>query len=795
MKRRLLCFLLCFSFLFALMPLPAQATFIPYVEVGITRPVVGGRAIRYWNGNIEVPEDAPYEGVFVSYWRDEYGNEINDENYRFEANRTYSIKITVHTELADGFTTATKMRLKDIPTSAYSVRFDNCINGYLSYVFTFRLGGTTTDTTIDTLRISGIGTPQVLGTPAEEVTVTYNNTNGYHLSWRGEFDADGRFRDGWTYTMKLTVYAVDGYKFATDGSLDVTIDGKRPDYISSIGRAVTLTSYYTLPPSDIIGSVCIEGLWPTAGSYAHPLKSGQLKVPSDANYKIDDITYEGVWHDENGKAMTSNDPFISGRKYSYTVFVSPKNPLTHKFSTDTAGYLSHHPFDAYSAKQVAYKDYSKEYTLGFTYTILSRPATDSITDVSVFEIDVPKAGRTPDMHFALGSAGYYLYPTDGMTWTEDGYSMNPTDTFREGHRYAVSIWLQAKPGYEFATGVTGNPSVSARFNGESIKVNRAYEQDPSDVIELFCDFGTLHTHQMTAIARLEPTCTEDGQEAHYLCVTCGKFFADAAGSTQIDPKTWGAIPAPGHTGGTATVTELAHCDVCGSPYGEYATHTHEYYSSAQLWEHWKECAICGDIIDLEYHQLNEYGKCEGCGFIDPMASPFTDVSSSAYYYEPVLWAVAYDITTGTSATTFSPDATCSRAQAVTFLWRATGSPDPSVFAKVFADVPTGAYYEKAVKWAVGSSITNGTSATTFSPNTDCSRAQIVTLLWRMFGCPEVSGKNPFTDVPANAYYYDAVMWAVERGITNGTSATTFSPNTVCTRGQIVTFLFRAISGE
>lgn len=173
-------------------------------------------------------------------------------------------------------------------------------------------------------------------------------------------------------------------------------------------------------------------------------------------------------------------------------------------------------------------------------------------------------------------------------------------------------------------------------------------------------------------------------------------------------------------------------------------------------------------------------------------NPFKDVSASAYYYGAVIWASENGITGGTSATTFSPNATCTRAQAVTFLWRAAGSPAPKSSANLFADVKSDSYYYDAVLWAVENGITNGTSADAFNPNATCSRAQIVTFLWRSQKSPDVSTANPFTDVAAGAYYADAVNWAVNEGITGGTTANTFSPVNDCTRAQIVTFLYRCL---
>ena len=172
-------------------------------------------------------------------------------------------------------------------------------------------------------------------------------------------------------------------------------------------------------------------------------------------------------------------------------------------------------------------------------------------------------------------------------------------------------------------------------------------------------------------------------------------------------------------------------------------------------------------------------------------NPFTDVPAGSYYEDAVIWAVDKGITTGTSATTFNPNGICTRAQAVTFLWRAAGSPAAKSSAMPFADVKAGSYYETAVLWAVENGITKGTSDTMFSPDATCTRAQIVTFLWRSQKSPAAGMANPFADVAADTYYIDAVLWAVKHNITVGTTFSIFSPDEECTRAQIVTFLYRA----
>ena len=176
-----------------------------------------------------------------------------------------------------------------------------------------------------------------------------------------------------------------------------------------------------------------------------------------------------------------------------------------------------------------------------------------------------------------------------------------------------------------------------------------------------------------------------------------------------------------------------------------------------------------------------------------MLNFFYDVPNGAYFYEAVKWAVDKGITNGLSDTMFGPYESCTRAQIVTFLWRAAGSPEPKTVSS-FTDVPASAYYAKAVAWAVENGITNGMTETTFAPDATCTRGQSVTFLYRALK-GTASGSTNFTDVKSDAFYADAISWAVANNVTNGTSNTTFSPNADCTRAEIVTFLYRAYQGK
>ena len=195
----------------------------------------------------------------------------------------------------------------------------------------------------------------------------------------------------------------------------------------------------------------------------------------------------------------------------------------------------------------------------------------------------------------------------------------------------------------------------------------------------------------------------------------------------------------------------------------------------------------------------EEHACTRCGHTEQrtvakLNNPFTDVAAGAFYYEPVMWAIANGITNGTSATTFGPNDQCMRAHVVTFLWRAVGSPEPTTTNNPFVDVKPTDFYYKPVMWALENGITSGLDATHFGPTSYCNRAQVVTFLYRTMGNPAISNaENPFMDVAAGSFYEKPVLWAVENGITNGLSATAFGPNSICNRAQIVTFLYRAFN--
>ena len=322
-----------------------------------------------------------------------------------------------------------------------------------------------------------------------------------------------------------------------------------------------------------------------------------------------------------------------------------------------------------------------------------------------------------------------------------------------------------------------------------------------------CDYTTYKEipatgHSYTSVVT-EPTCTAQGYTT-YTCSCGDSYVADYKDALGHSFGEWTVTTAPTCTEKGVETRYCSRCDATETRDVDALGHALVHHDGKAAtctekgWEAYDTCSRCDYTTYKEIpaagHDYKD-GVCTVCGAKDPNykppVNPFVDVKEKDYFYQPVLWAVENGITYGTSKTTFSPNATCTRAQAVTFLWRAMGSPEVSGVKNPFVDVKPSDYYYKAVLWAVKNGITQGIDATHFGPNNTVTRGQTVTFMWRAAGSPQVSGvKNPFVDVKSSDYYCKAVLWAVESGITNGMSATTFGPNSGCTRGQIVTFLYR-----
>ncbi|MGI5874706.1 MAG: leucine-rich repeat protein [Bacillota bacterium] len=367
------------------------------------------------------------------------------------------------------------------------------------------------------------------------------------------------------------------------------------------------------------------------------------------------------------------------------------------------------------------------------------------------------------------------------------------------------LFSDAKGTKEIKKADTFVPALGHKW--DSGKVTKAATCTEPGVMTYTCVNDSKHT-KTEAIAALghkwdsgkvtkAATCTEPGVMT-YTCVNDSKH-------TKTE-----AIAALGHKAGNAVIEneiaatceeqgrydEVVYCSVCGA---ELSRETKTVAAIGHLWD---DGVVTKEATEREEGEMTFTCRNDASHIrkeVIPVLNPFRfdDVTDeSKFYFTPVYWAVDHDpqITNGLDATHFGPDQTCTRGQVVTFLWRAKGCPEPASAKNPFTDVKTTDYFYKAVLWAVENGITNGTSGTTFSPKDPCTRAQVAAFLYRTEGSPAADAKNPFTDVQSGKYYYNAVLWAVAKNITAGTSATTFAPDAPCARGHIVTFLYRDLAG-
>ena len=311
-----------------------------------------------------------------------------------------------------------------------------------------------------------------------------------------------------------------------------------------------------------------------------------------------------------------------------------------------------------------------------------------------------------------------------------------------------------------------------------------------------------HGDKLKHVVAKDATTREEGNIEYWHCKACGKYFSDNAATKEITQAET-VIPKRQSSGSNYsyyTIKATAGAGGSISPSGNVSVREgrdQTFTITPDQGYTVSDVKIDGESIGAVKSYTFEnvrrthtieviFMKANG----NPQTSVFVDVATGSYYEDAVDWAVENGITQGTDDTHFSPDGICTRAQAVTFLWRTAGSPKLKTRTMPFTDVPADSYYYDAVLWAVENGIAKGTSDTTFSPNMTCSRAQIVAFLWRSEKSPAAGTANPFADVKSTAYYADAVLWAVKENITKGTTNTTFSPDADCTRAQIVTFLWR-----
>ena len=435
-------------------------------------------------------------------------------------------------------------------------------------------------------------------------------------------------------------------------------------------------------------------------------------------------------------------------------------------------------------------------------------ADDGKVRIDYINVNVPdpKTGYTPE-YFGLISGEGISFADGGDEFTKNGirWGLYVNDSgvaenalFTSGMRYRATIYLRADEGYTFSKDQNAqyNPVVivngeAAEFETDGTLMTVKYEVNAPEISVSYINMSGIDFPEVGKTADRE---SESDEPNYYECDNIS-WYEDGEYMGYDDTFKEGKA----YTVEMYIDTIRSGWDYTAKFAESVSASVDGFYVESDDIERFHDTSvrISYTFPILEEEKVEEPEKpTQTEKPQETKSNPFVDVIKGQYYYDAVLWAAENGITGGTSANTFSPDANCSRGQVVTFLYRMIGSPEPAAITLPFADVKTSDYFYKPVKLAFGSKITGGTSDTTFSPDETCSRAQVVTFLWRTAGQPEPKGKNnPFADVKSDSYYYKAVLWAVEQGITGGTSASTFSPDNNCTRAQVVTFLYRFINKQ
>lgn len=587
----------------------------------------------------------------------------------------------------------------------------------------------------------------------EEPSISTHYYRFYHgIQWNIEFQSgvlEGTAAQlGKWYCATVLLKPKDGYAFLENGNIKATINGMNAQITYHMSDAKLLEfSYSGFETFGRIPAFNVQIAEPVVGEYPY-----FHAIAEAANVVVDNKNL--VWIDRTAnKYMTAYDVFEAGHEYEIKIEITTATGYRFMKSFDSSYVTVNHT--AANVASISAND--EEIRIYKSYVM------DSRTPVKQVE-------ATSNIKSVLYDNGRYMVPKFNITAGAPAQIVSVRWQY-----YDPGVWLDGKwVGAEWK-----DLSTSAQFNN-----SKEYRL----LAQLRIDGANGDTHYLST-----PTLKVDGiswdvggvqtsNNVTYAWVTSASMapaeYEDATLTVTFDSRGGSSVPP-----------------IAGVHYSYSIQRPADPTRAGYTFMGWYTDIACTNKFRFAgengangvYENITLYAKWASN---TPLSNPFTDVKEENYFYNPVLWAVEEDITKGTDATHFSPNASCTRGQAVTFLWRAAGKPAPTNTNTPFTDISKGAYYYDAILWAVEKGITNGIDATHFAPNDTCSRSQIVTFLYRYAGKPTASGNNPFADVAANAYYYDAVLWAVKAGITSGIDATHFGPNETCTRGQIVTFLYR-----
>lgn len=702
-----------------------------------------------------------------------------------------------------------------------------------------------TNARIDRVAVTGIDAPvtgQKLDMTAEcstpgiaSATVEwYNSTDGVDVA------SGAVAQGGKAYSAFVTVTPASGYELVGYSTTKVTVNGGSASPV--YGGTDYLTVAYHFPATG--GENSENQNWVTTKKIISEVAVTGVVTPVDGAKPVETCKLGGTgytlksmsWYDGSLK-MNSAGTFQAGKTYRACFYLLPEKGYTFDGADSMTATVNGKTVEVTNV-------YGEPEQRGVTIDFTCEKPSKTISTVAVTGIDAPVIGATPDTT-AAASPGMTV---GRVTWS-------PADpVFKEGVAYTVTVTILEEDGYTFESAVTATINgQTAKYSRtrQAAKlfvstVSYTFPALKADEITSVAIAGID-----TPVVGAKPDTTVEADSEKYTVTSVlwspgdSKFAADkaytvnltlkAAGTNKFTSKVTATVNgqeakivsgtgtqelrisytfpalkagAPAITTQPKSVTVKEGADVTFSVAAEGEGLSYQWYcenkgSAAKVGTNGPTYTIkavnVSDDNGTAYYCVvsNKAGEVtsEKARLTVSGTAPksaFTDVPDGAYYTDAVAWAVENNITSGTSATTFSPNATCTRAQMVTFLWRAAGSPAPKSKESAFTDVAADAYFSDAVRWAVENGITSGTSATTFSPNATCTRAQTVTFLWRSQKSPADGAENAFTDVAEGTYYTDAVKWAVKNSITSGTSSTTFSPNADCSRAQIVTFLYRCL---
>jgi len=811
-SRRILAAIMCIIMVVGMLPITLSAAKDKYQSYEISSVALSGveAPIAGETFDFTVDENSQKYNVVKVAWKQQYSSKyITSETSRASVGITYELHVILEVATTEHYFKTNSGRVSavtgtvngatanvnnSIDSSLYSTNaskyeFDSVYKKYVTVVYAFP--------EVESIPVESFNVvvkkPEVGAAPATKVTIDTVNgreNHGYinvdNIEWTKQTGGDvDTFEFGETYILKLTLSALYGREFVPDPTnilstkdnpmpkVNVTVNGESASAFPISGVPVESTiqvhKVFSLTTAKKLNEINIEGISaPKTGdfpSYVAICPTGVDLAVNDTGTSLNGIT----WIEGGSSAVpTSGYSFLANTPYIVKIELKTEK-----------GYEFNNPTVKIAGKTATNVEWTKD-KLTATYEFAST-GNNIIKSVAITGIDLPEIDKSPDYKADLTHSSYELDGTvdrffsDGVMWYNEDKKSGMyvgAEKFEENKTYTVQIGLIAKDGYDFAY-ENGVSKVSATVNGKIAKVSARSE------FELFVEYTfpaltkAPHTCSLTKVDEVKVSCETDGQKAYYTCKECGKCYEDSKGTKQIsDIHTWGITEAKGHNYGTTwgykdALVHAHTCKTCGKP-GPSAAHSGGNATCKAL----AKCSECRQAYGYYgAHKFNSKNKCTLCGYV----LPFTDVKNTDYYIDAVAWALQNGITTGMSATEFGPKLTCTRGQVVTFLWRAAGKPEPTTKVNPFTDVKESDYFYKAVLWAVESGITNGTSATKFTPDQTCSTAHIITFLYRTIH----EGKD--------GWYKEAADWAKKNDLLTE-SGLTVDPAVPCPRGAVVTFM-------